>query len=373
MNQIKKHVILVLYLVINLLFVDKYAARITDYHLLVSVAYLLGASVLILLIEKKAHAFVHSAQWLIGIGLLFLCAGVGLQYAIDPFSLQVDRWSALHNFLTGMLSGEYPYGYPTHLGGYGSPFPVWQMFHLPFCLLGNVGLSIFVVTVAFIVTIYFCRSSKAALVATILLCVSPAFWYEIAVRSDLVTNMLLVAIIAEWLVCKQIKLTPYIIPIGVLSGLILSTRFIAIIPICVIYGYEFLKMGWKKQLVFLFTTLGTFGLTFLPFILWDGSTLLFFEYNPFVLQTRQGSWVVLLLFAIIAIAITIYQKGSIKHRTAYTGLLLTTLVTMAFIEKMYQQNLWKDLYSSAFDITYLSTALPFYIEFLAHSLSLGKE
>ena len=157
-----------------------------------------------------------------------------------------------------------------------------------------------------------------------------------------------------------------------MAGLILSTRFIAIIPICVIYGYEFLKIGWKKQVVLLLTTLATFGLTFLPFVLWEGSTLLFFEYNPFVLQTRQGSWGVLFLFALIAISTTIYIKGNTKYRMAYTGILLTILVVMAFVEKMWQHNLWTELFSPAFDITYLSVALPFYIENIGFSIVLEK-
>lgn len=373
MNLAIKRIVIALYLVINILFIEKYASRVTDYHLLISLGYLLCIGVFWGVAKKMAFTIVYSTRWLIGIGILFLCIAVCLQYAIDPLSIQVDRWSALHNFSSSLLEGEYPYGHPTHLGGYGSPFPVWQILHLPFYLVKNVGLSIFVVTIGFIVTIYYCHSSKAALMATILLCISPAFWYEIAVRSDLITNMMFVFILTEWLIHKQIKLSSYTISLGLLSGIILSTRFIAIIPMCVVYGYEFLKMGWKKQLLFLLVTLVTFVLTFLPFILWEGSTLLFFEYNPFVLQTRQGSWVVLFLFAIIAIAFTIYMKGGIKHRVAYTGLLLTLLVVMAFVEKMYQQNMWFELFSPAFDITYLSTALPFYIGYIACSLSVVSE
>lgn len=367
MNKYIPRIIVFLYLIINILFVEKYSSRVTEYHLIISLVYMLVTCCIIYIIHEK-WSFKHTTKYLIGIGVLFLFGAIAIQYAIDPFSLQVDRWSAIHNFLATMLQGDYPYGQSTHLGGYGSPFPVWQILHLPFYLIGNVGLSIFIVTIAFITTLYYCHSSKVALTATILLGISPAFWYEIAVRSDLITNMLLVATIVEWLIHKNIKLSQYTILIGIIAGLILSTRLIAIIPICAIYGYEFLRIGWKKQLLLILTTAATFALTFLPFLLWEGSTLLFFQFNPFVLQTRQGSWLVLCIFAIIAIAATLLMKNKLQYRFICTGVILSILVSLAFVEKMWQENLWGGVFSSAFDITYLSTALPFYIGYLAFTL-----
>lgn len=370
MNRIIQRILLFLFLIINVLFVDKYASRITEYHWFVSLAYLIVGALIVWIVIKKLMSSIHASKWLMVIGLSFLLLAIVLQYFVDPLSLQVDRWSAIHNFLNGMLAGEYPYGQQTHLGGYGSPFPVWQVFHLPFYFLGNVGLSIFVVVLAFIGTLYYIYSNKVALMATILLVISPAFWYEIVVRSDLITNIMLMAVLVEWLSYKRIKLGDYPGLVGILSGLVLSTRLIALIPICVLYGYEFLRVDWRKQCVFLLTTILTAVTTFLPFLFWEGSTLLFFEYNPFVLQTRQGSWIVLFVFAMIAIAMTIYLKENKTYRNAFTGMILNVLVVMAFVEKMWQQNLWDALYSSAFDITYLTIGLPFYIAHL--SCDLGK-
>ena len=96
---------------------------------------------------------------------------------------------------------------------------------------------------------------------------------------------------------------------------------------------------------------------------------MFFDYNPFILQTRQGSWLVLLIFAIIAILMVVLLREKTTYRLAVTGLLLTTLVAMAFLEKMWQHTLWDELFSSTFDITYLSVALPFYITYLSQELS----
>lgn len=377
MKSLISRIILCLYVFINALFVDKYISRITSHHWLIAIAYMIGVCAVIWGINWLLNNKKFSTKCFWGILIFFPIIAIGIQYAIDPLSIQVDRWSAIHNFLSGMLQGLYPYGQQTHLGGYGSPFPVWQLLHLPFYIVGNVGLSIIVVTILFLWTLYRLYPKKVAIAASVLLCISPAFWYEVAVRSDLITNIMLSAIIVEWLVHKNIKLNDHWIWIGCIVGLTLSTRFVAVIPICVIYGYEFLQMNWKKQSLFIFIVISIFALTMLPFVFWKGSTLLFFDYNPFVLQTRQGSWFVFLIFSIIAIGGTIWMRGRIAHRWIVTGFLLTSLVTMAFVEKMWQQNLWNGLYTSAFDITYLSIALPFYIEYLScsmanHSIVLDK-
>ena len=371
MNLLIHRIALLLYILINTLFVEKYVSRVTSLHWIFAIAYIVGVVGFLWVIRHYSPKCKHPFKWFLALLIIFSCIAGILQLSIDPFTLNVDRWSAIHNFLSGMFCGHYPYGQQTHLGGYGSPFPVWQILHIPFYALGNVGMSIIIVTILFLWTLNRLYSPKVALVAGILLCISPAFWYEIAVRSDLITNMMLSALIAEWLVHKNVKLINNVIGLAILVGLTLSTRLIAVIPLCVLYGYEFLQLSWKKQSLFLLIILSTFTLTMLPFALWQGSTLLFFEYNPFVLQTRQGSFLVLLIFACGAIGVTIWMHGRMNYRTIITGLLLTSLVVMSFVGKMWKENLWTELFSPTFDITYLSVALPFYILYL--SLSLTKK
>lgn len=362
-----KYICILLYAIINALFVDKYGARISDYHALITAAYTLVAVLGVYFLPRLLQRLKRPTPLLIALGTLTLALGIALQYTIDPYTLQVDRWSAIHHFLDGLMAGTYPYAQQTHLGGYGSPLPVWQVLHLPFYAIGNVGLSILLVTALFVYVVYRYHSARQALLVLLLLVVSPAWWYELAVRSDLITNLLLVATLTQWLAHHQIRLAERYIYIGVLCGLLASTRLIALIPLAAMYGYEFLQMGWRRQLAFLSATLLTFAITLLPFVLWEGSTLLFFEYNPFVLQTRQGSLLSLAVFAVIAIAMTVYTQSSEQLRLPMTGALLTSLVVIAFMEKMWREHLWTELYSSSFDITYLSVALPFYILCLATS------
>ena len=361
MNPIVNRILLLLYTAINVLFVEKYVSRLTSYHWVVAIGYVVWIVFAVGIIWHFLPKCKHISKWLWGLLGCFVCVSIGLQYSIDPMSLQVDRWSAIHNFLSGMLSGHYPYGQQTHLGGYGSPFPVWQILHLPFYAVGNVGLSMIAVTILFIWTVYRLYSARVASVVLILLSLSPAFWYEIAVRSDLMTNIMVSAIIVEWLMHRRIQLADHVLGIGILMGCMLSTRLVAIIPLCVVYGYAFLQMNWRKQCALILVVALVFVATFLPFVFWKGSTLLFFEYNPFVLQTRQGSIWVLFVFALTAIGITIWLRERLAYRLITTGLLLTGLVTLAFVAKMWQDNVWTELFSPTFDITYLSIALPFYV------------
>lgn len=356
-----QYISIILFILINVLFVDKYTARMTEWHVVASIAYALFTFAVICAIPHLLKRIHYPTKWVWVLACGMILTGIGIQYAIDPMVLQVDRWSAIHHFLDGIFEGIYPYGQQTHLGGYGSPFPVWQILHIPFYALNNVGLSIFVVLGVYIFTLWKIYGNQVGLVAIVLLLLSPALWYEIAVRSDLLTNLMLVAILVEWLMFYRVELSQRTIALGILAGLLLSTRLVAVIPLAVVYGYAFLKLDWKKQCLFISIVATVFALTMLPFLFWEGSTLLFFEYNPFVLQTRQGSLLALGLFAAIAIGITISQKENLQQRHVVTGGLLSCLVVIAFVEKMWMEHAWDALYSSMFDITYLSLALPFYI------------
>ena len=142
-KDINTYILYVLYFLINALFITKYLMRISlSVTLLVLSAYLLAGLLLPRLAARVGHVGSRSL-WFAILGFILVLAG--MQYLIDPYQIQVDRWSAIHNFINYLVHGRYPYMAPTHLGGYGSPFPVWQFLHIPFYYLNNVGLSLFAV------------------------------------------------------------------------------------------------------------------------------------------------------------------------------------------------------------------------------------
>ena len=210
-----------IYLLVNLLFVIKYGLRYCSLPivLLFCLVYTLSVVFGIRYVKRINIKLLGALSLLLFLSLLVI------QNSIDPYSIQVDRWSAIHNFIYNLLHGQYPYSAQTHLGGYGSPFPVWQLFHIPFYFLGNVGLSIALATLVFYCVIYVVYDKAMSCYSFLLLLLSPAFVYEVLVRSDLITNFLLVASIilllririclhnlhylrfVEWSSCQSWKLT----------------------------------------------------------------------------------------------------------------------------------------------------------------------
>lgn len=373
MKKINVAFIVFIYLFVNCLFVFKYSMRLCNIPWGITIFYCLFIIVLSYFVFPHLLKITHPKRWIWIIGGCALLGGIGLQYSINPFSLQVDRWSAIHFWIQNFFSGKYPYGAQTHLNGYGSPFPVWQFIHIPFYWMGNVALSAFVACIAWIYTTTKTISPKAGLINLLGLVLAPAFWYEIATRSDLMTNMIVSAIIVQWLLYKKYTLTNNTIKIGIIAGLLLSTRLISIIPLCVAFGYEFFMVPWLKKIKVLATGIGTFIATFLPFVFWKDSTLLFFQYNPFVLQTRQGNSIIFIIWVIFACTwIFIAHKKSF-HYSFSTGVLLFVLITLAFISNIYKYSFESIFTSSTFDITYFSCVIPFVILYLSSFNTNSKE
>ena len=350
----------VVYLLINVLFVDKYTLRITEWHYLCDIVYLFLGIGLVFLTSWLSKRELPFRALLVCGGAVYVALMMFVQYRIDPMSLQVDRWSAISNFLDNLFHGIYPYAAQTHLGGYGSPFPVWQVLHIPFYALGNVGLSFFAVLILLLYTVAKTESPRIAVIMFLWIAVSPAINYEVAVRSDLFTNFMAVCALCLWLRYKRVSLNEHVCLIALIAGLCASTRLAAVIPLAFMYGYDFIRLGWLKQIVFIVVTLAVFALTFLPFLLWNTDQLLFFQYNPFVLQTRQGSPVSFVVFAVIAVSWTLYKKSDMQHFGLHVGSLLAILVIVTFAWNMFATGNCQ-LYSSAYDITYLNMSMPFWI------------
>lgn len=321
-----------------------------------TVVYLVGATVLFLFLKT----WCHPSKKTIACVALAVCFLLWIaQSSINPYKLQVDRWSAIHNFLDHLFHGIYPYAAHTHLGGYGSPFPFWQCFHIPFYLLGNVGLSVFFCFLLYLGSLYRHVTNARLLQLCGLLLFSPAFVYEVMVRSDLLSNFLLVAAILNYLYAHKIGLHSHWLSVSIVMGLMLSTRLSAAIPFVVYFLGSYLRQSWSIKVMVPVVVLVTFAVTFLPFLFWNGHMLFFFQYNPFVLQTRQGSPTVILAFACLLIFLSLTWRNRYDWMERNIAWALCGLVAMTFIYNMYMTDTWTALFQSRYDITYFDMALPF--------------
>ena len=347
-----------LFILINVFFVAKYSMRISKPFMLVAT---LGACVFYYVLLRFLIPNISKSRRLVcGFCLLSFVSMLVMQYAIDPYAIQVDRWSALHFPIRNLLAGIYPYSAITHLGGSASPFPVWQILHVPFYLMGNVGLSFFAVTAFFLCSCYKVQGREKALVVCVLLCSSVAVWYEVAVRSDLITNFLLLAAIIN---LASIRLTQQWAEkqgwwIACAVGVLTCTRVLVLIPVTLLLLPYFIKMRCQKQIALVLLALGVFALTFAPFALWDWQEFYYFQNNPWALQTRQGNLSDFILFVPLAAFLSLNHKGDWVRYARNVAVMLVVFIFVTFVHNMYIGENW-DLFSPTYDITYFSTAIPF--------------
>jgi hypothetical protein len=367
----EKGLSVVVYVLINSLFLLKYLPRTplnplpgTSLYLLLTVG-LIALLLRFLNQPPSTHQRSFKRQYYL-LGIVVLAGIILLQQAIDPMQLQVDRWSAIDHFLQRLLAGEYPYMAQTHLGGYGSPFPFWNFFHLPFFVVGDVAFGMIALVSVLIISLKAITGSyRRALVYLILLALSPAFWYEVAVRSDLIYNFILCFLICGWWYRKGITVENAPLLTGVISGLMLSTRLSIIIPFFIFLFPVFVSTGWKQRIRFTVVAALTYVLTFLPFVVWDVNSLVFFEYNPFVLQTRQGSLIEIAILLVLVIFFALSWKAKLERFSLYTALTILIFIAATFLHRMISDQFVSGLFSSRYDITYFTMALPFVLATIA--------
>lgn len=368
--------ILLLYLFINGLFVLKYVGR-TQYSPLVALVFYIFATFFLFLSYR--FIFRKSSKKLINslIGLLAAITVFSillLHHVINPDELNVDRWSAINNFIQNLLIGVYPYSAQTHLGGYGSPFPVWQFFHIPFYLLGNISLGmLFSFGLLVFVLVRFSNNAKSTLLFLLLLMLSPAFWYEVTARSDLFYNFLILFIFIFYIHKKGYTVQKNVFLLGVFCGLFLSTRLTTSIPLFLYLFIDFLKSEMKYKATFILLVIATFVISFLPLLFWDFESLLFFKHNPFILQTRQGSLIQVSIFGALIVFLSLIWKNSFLKYNELTAYVLTILVAVTFILRLFASNFTDSIFSSAYDITYFNMALPFILYHLSVGDSIDGE
>lgn len=350
-----------IYILINTLFITKYLMRISLPITTASIiTYLLGCYVLIKYLNHQQK--VSNKLFMLSF-CLFTIILISIQYSINPYKIQVDRWSAIYNFIDYLLQGKYPYLAQTHLGGYGSPFPFWQFIHIPFYYLNNIGLSIFLMLGYALYSIKKIYNTKTSFIFFILLAFSPAFLYEIIVRSDLIANFLFILAIMNTSFRLQKKLSNCICTYAIVLGLLLSTRLSVSIPFFIWLFPAFIGLTAQQKTCLTIGIITIFCMTFLPFIFWDANNLLFFQYNPFILQTRQGSTLslVILTICMLYLSLTWKNKKELLYRNIGYGLFILVLVT--FSVNMLKSGNYM-LFDSAYDISYLNMSLPFILQAL---------
>lgn len=292
-------------------------------------------------------------------GITIIFAAFLLSY-IDKYSVEVDRWSALSFWSENLMNGLYPYDAPTHLGHRASPYPVWQFFHLPFYLLGDTGYAQLFCLAIFFIFLFIIRNKINVGSFILLLVLSPGFWWEVSVRSDLLYNMLLVFIFISSLFYYQNwwKNKSYLI--ALITGLFLCTKMLVGIPLFIYIFPYFLSLKIRQKLWFTIIVIAGAVIPFLPFLIGESSILNHPEYNPMLQQTYQANIIVVIVLFVLILLASLKWK-TMKDCFFYSGLFLFLLIFSVGTEIMIANDLHYTIFGDQFDISYLNVSIPFFL------------
>ncbi|MDD3490677.1 MAG: hypothetical protein PHR62_12425, partial [Paludibacter sp.] len=292
---------------------------------------------------------------------------------IDPYTVRVDRWSAVSFFLEGLFNGEYPYGIHTHVSetNFPSPFPLWHVINIPFYLLGDVGIGlIFFLIITFVtVKIYF-NSYRKAFLFLVLLILSPAYWWEVAVRSDSLSNGFLVLTFILWYTKKGYSVDKNFWLTIILCGIIASTRLSAVLPVALFLFAQYIQTNWLKKILFPLSILAFVLVVFMPFVLWtiDG-TYVFFTRNPFMSQTSVGNPVFLIIMIVAGIIFALKWKNTDEY-FEYAASFMFIFMAGSQLSLIMTRGISGSFFTdSTYDLSYFTLYLPYTLMALASKVS----
>lgn len=370
-NQIVTTIQWAIILVANLFFVCKYIPRIGFNPILSALVYsavFCGAIYIYRHFFKKyiSERFACFSSLLLTIGLLTVIACC--IFFIDPLTIQVDRWSATTYFLDALFSGIYPYGVHTHVSemNFPSPFPLWHYLNIPFWLIGDVGWiqAFFLLFFLFSVYLYF-RSWRAVLNTLLLLYLSPAYWWELATRSDGLSNALLICSLILLLERYTIKMDKQWWLLAIFAGCLASTRLSAVIPVALYLFKPWIDAPWKIKIGFVAVAASVVICAFAPYVFWDTENWVFFHRNPFMSQTEPGNPWILGIMVLLAIGIA-YKKQTFYYYVSTTSAFMFAFMLIANLGVMYSTKNPSALLDSTCDISYFTLAIPYAIVALVY-------
>jgi len=364
---------LFLFIFVNGIFILKYIPRAG-----VNSAAILGLYLILILfvfwlytsyLKRLSEKILGILFWLL---LSFMVISIiGLLIKIDPYTVRVDRWSAVSFFLDAWFNGQYPYSAHTHVSStnFASPFPIWHIINIPFYFIGDVGVGLIFFLIGTAITVkYYFSSYKIAFLFILMVFISPAYWWEVAVRSDSLSNALLVFIIILLYLKSNFSIaTNYLLTI-ILCGLIASTRLSAIIPLALFFFKPYINLSWLQKLTFPLAIILVVTISFLPFILWDTENWIFFSRNPFMSQTSVGNPLVLMGMLVLGVFLGYRVKG-VSHFFTTASSFIFLFVMMSQLSLMITRGVNGSVFEdSLYDVSYFSLLLPYCLAYLSQRI-----
>ena len=325
---------------------------------------------LLFFIDKKSEAYntAFSAKQLLPVlGFLLL---VTVSMAFIPQSTRVGRFPAVLEWLSNFQQGIFPYGTKTNPSG----FPFLFFLASPFYLIGDAGyLEVFGLFLFLILLFKSVKTKKEYYVKMLLLLFLPTTFYELAVRSELFTNTVLIIslfFLAEQKLNEQKKTISFFV-LALMFGFFLSTRLIAFLWLAMFLLF-FFRNNLKNGAVFLAISLSVFLLSLLPFYLWNAE--IFLNKGPFAVQTIYLPKWIFFIFPFFVLYIG-WMIADFQELLFASGVLTFLLVSISMMITIGDVGISEAIFNSRFDISYYALSVPFFILALKEykvDLFLGK-
>ena len=368
--------LLVLYVFTNALFVWKYAPEYVSRPGLALAVYVAGI-IIVLWALFKSESITDKFR-VSGAGYFtFVCISAILldilMLQFDPARIAVGRYPAINEWLGRLFNGEFPYSGMS--GANPSGFPFLYVLFMPFYFLGDPGLMQIACYIIFASVLYDWHERKGgdALSSLVLLLVSPAFLYEVVVRSELFSNMVVIILYLhllgkiQWQESRAQAPSTAALPTGrgtvrnsicgLIGGFLLSTRGI-VLPIYLVYFAYMFKKGHLKSPIFYIMVAAGFVATFLPFIIWDAGR--FLMSGPFGIQVSYiPPWLVGL--AIVLSIVYGLRASSLNRVYGTISLILFGVILVPFVIAVASLGFAGAVRGDRFDISYFCFVLPFVI------------
>ena len=356
------NLIVVLYFIfINSLIFYKYGSRHPSFSIWFLIAYIFLQIGVVFFIKFNGIRFkeVYLRNSYFIVCILIALTIFSITYLTDGNSLNVDRWSAMNVAINAIFTNEYPYTAVDHLGGRTSNFPGLILIGIPFYLLGNVGyLQVFSFSLLSF-TLYKCFDIRKALSCILLFSISICFWYEVAVISDFMSNMIIViSAILLWNFYFSNDLFRKPILLGILFSILVLTRGIAFVPIALFLFASFWRTSMSNKIKFAVSGLLTVSL--LVFLVVkdcpDLETLK--NYNPFLLQTSYTASYINLLAILLPLLLSFYIRN-IYHSLFYYSFIILLAIVLSSVVVFYGRfGISEMIHNNKYDLVYLSYLLP---------------
>lgn len=349
-----------MYLFINGLFVVKYSGQFSLYLLPVYIIAIFTISVLYIKIDLK-ESFYKYLYWIL-VAVFFLLS-MGVNYYVDGNSLNVDRWDAMEVGIKAIFNNEYPYNIKDFLGRESSNLPFLMILGMPFYLVfGSVG---FLQSFSFLLFSYLIfkvfDNYKLRFAGLILLVLSPSYLWEVYVKSDLMSNFILVAAFSflvwtQFISRKKIKIEW----LSLLTALIFLTRLSVLIPLIIILFKVFYKFSVKEKLRFILVFVFTVSVLLMVFFHNAPNWNVILEHNPFTIQ--GGKQPLILSVSYIAFAIFFAFKVKSYFAVAFSSALLLFIAVFApYLLHLITYGYENVMVNSYFDLSFFNMAMPFLI------------